>query len=355
MMSVREQLGYWTLALVVFILLVWVLADALLPFVLGMGLAYLTDPIANWMERKGMGRIVATVLITLFSVAGVVLAIVLVIPMVAEQVRDLVQQVPALIEAGRVKAAEYLPQIDRDGSVLKRAVKAFGESAKGWSVEIVKHIWSGGMALISFVSVIVVTPVVAFYLLLDWHRLVGAIDDFLPRDHRPTIHRLTRDLDNVLAGFIRGQLTVCLLLGTFYAAALMIVGLKFGLLIGLFAGLISFIPFVGSIMGGLLSVSVAAAQFWEDPVWILVVAVIFGIGQMIEGNYLTPKLVGGKVGLHPVWLLFALSAFGAMFGFVGMLIAVPAAAMIGVVARFLMEQYKEGRLYRGNRDSSSPS
>lgn len=349
-MPVREQLGYWTLALVVFILLVWVLADALLPFVLGIGLAYLTDPIANWLERKGTGRILATVLITFISVSGVVVAIVLVLPMLVEQVRDLVLQVPALIEAGRAKAAEFLPQFDRDGSIVKRAMTALGENAKSWSVAIVKQIWSGGLALINFVAVVVVTPVVAFYLLMDWNRLVAGIDDFLPRDHRKTIHRLARDLDNVLSGFLRGQLTVCLLLGAFYAIALMSVGLNFGLLIGLFAGLISFIPFVGSIMGGLLSVSVAAAQYWEDPVWILVVAVIFGVGQMIEGNFLTPKLVGGKVGLHPVWLLFALSAFGALFGFVGMLIAVPAAAMVGVVARFLIEQYKEGRLYRGNGD-----
>ena len=196
------------------------------------------------------------------------------------------------------------------------------------------------------------TPVVAFYLLVDWKKLVDGIDDLLPRDHRDTIHRLVRDLDQVLAGFIRGQLTVCLLLGLFYAVALMIVGLNFGLLIGLFAGLISFIPFVGSIVGGLLSVTVATVQYWEDPVWILVVAVIFGIGQMIEGNFLTPKLVGGKVGLHPVWLLFALSAFGALFGFTGMLIAVPAAAMIGVVLRFLLEKYKKGRLYRGGTSGS---
>ena len=221
------------------------------------------------------------------------------------------------------------------------------ENAQAWSVAILKHIWSGGVALVSFVAVVVVTPVVAFYLLMDWRRLVQGIDDLLPRDHRKTIHRLAGDLDRVLAGFIRGQLTVCLLLGSFYAIALMMLGLNFGLLIGLFAGLISFIPFVGSILGGLLSVSVAIAQYWEDPVWILAVAIVFVIGQMVEGNYLTPKLVGGSVGLHPVWLLFALSAFGALFGFVGMLVAVPAAAMIGVVGRFLLEQYKDGRLYRG--------
>jgi predicted PurR-regulated permease PerM len=182
---------------------------------------------------------------------------------------------------------------------------------------------------------------------MDWHRLTAAIDDLLPRDHRDTILEITRDLDSVLAGFVRGQLTVCLLLGSFYAISLMVVGLKFGLLIGLFAGLISFIPFVGSITGGVISLGVAVAQFWGDPVWIAVVAAIFVVGQAVEGNFLTPKLVGGQVGLHPVWLLFALSAFGALFGFVGMLVAVPAAAAIGVVGRFLINKYKRGRLYRG--------
>jgi len=186
--------------------------------------------------------------------------------------------------------------------------------------------------------------------LMDWDRMVAGIDDYLPRQHRDSIHIIARELDRVLAGFVRGQLTVCLIIGTFYAIALMVVGLNFGLLIGVFAGLISFIPFVGSIMGGLASLGVAAVQFWDDPVWIGVVGVIFALGQVAEGNFLTPKLVGNRVGLHPVWLLFALSGFGAVFGFVGLLVAVPAAAGIGVVGRFLLGQYKGGRLYQGSRD-----
>jgi predicted PurR-regulated permease PerM len=158
----------------------------------------------------------------------------------------------------------------------------------------------------------------------------------------------------VLAGFVRGQMTVCLILGTFYAVALMLVGLNFGLLIGLFAGLISFIPFVGSIVGGALSIGVALAQFWGEWVWIGAVAAIFVAGQAIEGNFLTPKLVGDKVGLHPVWLMFALSAFGVVFGFVGLLVAVPAAAAIGVIGRFTLEQYRAGPLYHGAAPPSGP-
>lgn len=353
MMSVREQLAYWTLGLAVFILLLWLLAQALTPFLLGAGIAYLTDPVATWMERRGISRVLATTVITVFSIGAVVLSVLLLIPLIVEQVRDLIRQVPEMVDAARELGARILPQFEREDAVLRRAMDSLKGNVQNWSVSILQHLWSGGVALINFVAVAFVTPVVAFYLLMDWKNLVTGIDNLLPRDHRDTIHRLAHDLDGVLSGFIRGQLTVCLLLGTFYAVALMIVGLNFGLLIGLFAGLISFIPFVGSIVGGLLSVSVAAYQYWDDPVWILAVAVVFAVGQMIEGNFLTPKLVGSKVGLHPVWLLFALSAFGALFGFVGMLVAVPAAAMIGVVIRFLLERYKKSRLYRGSGPGDS--
>jgi predicted PurR-regulated permease PerM len=222
--------------------------------------------------------------------------------------------------------------------------------AEGWSVSVLQRLWSGGLAVIDFVALVVITPVVAFYLLYDWDRMIAGIDDTLPRQHRDTIHRLMGELDQVLAGFVRGQLMVCAILGTFYAVGLSLIGLHFGLLIGVFAGLISFIPFVGSIVGGLLSIGVAVVQFWDEPVMIAAVAVVFGVGQAVEGNILTPKLVGGKVGLHPVWLLFALSAFGSLFGFVGLLVAVPAAASIGVFGRFLIERYKDGRLYRGSAE-----
>lgn len=344
---VRQQLLYWGGGLVVFVLLLWVLSDALLPFVLGAGIAYLIDPVAGWLERRGMGRIWATVILTLISVAVFAVALLLIIPLVVGQIREVLSRAPEILDEVRALADRIIPDAEREGSPLYRALEGVRENAREWSVRIVGTIWSGGMALISFLTVMFVTPVVAFYLLLDWRRLIAALDDLLPREHRATIRSLARDIDHVLNGFLRGQLTVCLILGTFYAVALEVVGLNFGLLIGLFAGLVSFIPFVGSISGGVLSLGVAAVQFWQEPVWIFVVAAIFAIGQLVEGNFLTPKLVGDSVGLHPVWLLFALSAFGALFGFTGMLVAVPAAAVIGVVSRFLIARYKEGRLYRG--------
>ncbi|MGH7004031.1 MAG: AI-2E family transporter, partial [Alphaproteobacteria bacterium] len=185
------------------------------------------------------------------------------------------------------------------------------------------------------------------YMLLDWDRMVDKIDQLVPREHVYTVRSIARDMNKAIAGFVRGQGTVCLLLGMIYAVGLTIVGLNFGLLIGLFAGLISFIPYVGSLVGLLLALCVALVQFWPEWGHIVGVAVAFGIGQFIEGNILQPKLVGSSVGLHPVWLMFALFAFGSLMGFTGMLIAVPTAAAIGVLVRFVINRYQKSPLYTG--------
>lgn len=352
-MTVSQQMRWWGAALVVLILMLWLLAEALFPFLLGAAIAYLTDPLADWLERRGFSRVMATILITLASLGIVILAILLVLPMLIEQVRDLIMIAPVWAEQARAVLREIIPEVRSESEVLSRAMADLGEGLQEWSMGLLKSAWAGGMALLGFIGVMLVTPVVAFYLLMDWDHLVRAIDDNLPRQHRETILRIARDLDRALAGFVRGQMTVCLILGTFYAVSLMLVGLNFGLLIGLFAGLISFIPFIGSIVGGMLSIGIALAQFWGDWMWIALVAAIFLGGQAIEGNFLTPKLVGDKVGLHPVWLMFALSAFGVAFGFIGLLIAVPAAAAIGVIGRFLLEQYRAGPLYSGRPEPAA--
>lgn len=349
-MTVQEQVRYWGIGLAVFVVLLWLLADALLPFVMGAAIAYLTDPWADWLEDHGLSRILATVVITVCSVGAVIVGVLLVVPLLVEQVQQVVDRVPAYIEQGREVMVKWLPEAEAEGSFLYKALNNLRENAQSWSVGLLQRVGSFGIAVANLLAVVLVTPVVAFYLLMDWDDMVAGIDDYLPREHRDEIRYIAAELDRVLSGFVRGQLTVCMILGIFYAVALMVVGLNFGLLIGVFAGLISFIPFVGSIMGGLLSIGVAISQFWDDPVWVAVVAVIFGIGQVVEGNFLTPKLVGDKVGLHPVWLMFALSAFGVVFGFVGLLVAVPAAAAIGVVGRYMLERYKGGRLYQGSHE-----
>jgi predicted PurR-regulated permease PerM len=349
-MTVGEQLRWWGIGFLVFILLLWLLTDTILPFVLGAALAYLTDPVADALERRGFSRLLATIIISLAVVGIGILALILVIPLLIDQVQNAVANAPGYVEWLREAVTAQLPSLADEESALRGALEGLRTRADDWSVSVLKKLWSGGLAVIDFVSLIVITPVVAFYLLYDWDRMVATIDDHLPRQHRDTIHEVAGDLDRVLAGFVRGQLSVCAILGAFYALLLTLIGLQFGLLIGAFAGLVSFIPFVGSILGGVLSVGVAVVQFWGEPAWIAAVLAVFVVGQMVEGNFLSPKLVGGQVGLHPVWLIFALSAFGSLFGFVGMLVAVPAAAAIGVISRFLLRQYKEGGLYRGSAE-----
>jgi predicted PurR-regulated permease PerM len=349
-MTMGEQFRWWGIGFAAFILLLWFLSDAILPFVLGAALAYLTDPLADRLERVGLSRILATVVITVGALGLAVLALTLIIPTLIHQVQNVIADVPAYVESFRELIATHLPRLFDDEAALSSTMEKLRARADEWSVSVLQGLWSGGLAVIDFVALVVITPVVAFYLLYDWDHLIAGIDENLPRQHRDTIHGLMRELDRVLAGFVRGQLSVCAILGAFYAVALSLIGLQFGLLIGAFAGLVSFIPFVGSILGGVLSLGVAVAQFWGEPQMIAAVAAVFVAGQVVEGNFLTPKLVGGQVGLHPVWLMFALSAFGSLFGFVGLLVAVPAAAGIGVLSRFLFEEYKRGRLYLGSAE-----
>jgi predicted PurR-regulated permease PerM len=226
------------------------------------------------------------------------------------------------------------------------------EGAK-WIVTFLASIWAGGQALFSIVTLIVIAPVIAFYVLYDWHKMIAKVDSWVPRKNRETVRELAREIDRAIAGFVRGQAGVGLILGAFYAVALTLAGLNFGFLIGMISGLISFIPYVGSLTGLLLASVVAIAQFWPEWKWILLIIAIFFSGQFLEGYILQPKLVGESVGLHPVWLMFALFAFGYLFGFVGLLLAVPLAAAMGVVIRFGLRQYMASTLYTGGAPPKS--
>ncbi len=346
-LSTGEQLRYWGLGAVVFVLFLWLVGDTLLPFLVGMTIAYFLDPVADRLEAAGFSRLWATVVITAGLLFTTTMVLVLLIPVAVDQTQALIEVAPSYAETLREGLAARFPELLEEGSALRDAINTTTQTLRDRIPTIANQILTSGLAVFDFFVLLVIAPVVAFYMLMDWDRMIAKIDGWLPREHRPTIRRLAGQVDDVLAGFVRGQLTVCLILGTFYAIALTVVGLQFGLIIGLFAGLISFIPFVGSIVGGALSVGVALFQFWGDPIWIVVVLAIFVVGQMVEGNILTPKLVGESVSLHPVWLMFALAAFGSLMGFTGLMIAVPIAAVIGVLARFGLEQYMKGRLYRG--------
>ncbi|WP_171235490.1 AI-2E family transporter [Ruegeria sp. HKCCA6837] len=346
-LPVKDQLRYWGVAAAVFALILWALGDVLLPFVIGGAIAYFLDPVADRLERLGLSRMAATAIITVVGVLGFVLAILMVVPALITQLLDLVDVLPALFKELRGFIEKQFPSLlDRESSTHQMLV-SFGDTLKSKTGDVLQTVLTSLGSAINIVVLLVIVPVVAVYMLLDWDRMIARIGELLPRDHAPTIKRLAVEIDAVLASFVRGMGTVCLILGTYYAVALMLAGLQFGLIVGFIAGLVTFIPYLGALIGGTLAIGLALFQFWGDWAHIGLIAGIFAIGQVTEGNFLTPKLVGNSVGLHPVWLLLALSVFGALFGFVGMLIAVPVAAALGVLARFATSLYLDSRLYTG--------
>ncbi|MBL1436169.1 MAG: AI-2E family transporter [Rhodobacteraceae bacterium] len=346
-LSTNKQLKWWGISAIMLVLVFWVLGGAFLPYIAAAAIAYFLDPVADRLEKIGLSRLWATIVISTITAMLVFLAVLLVLPLLIDQLMGLAKAAPDLVAQFQKWLGERFPQLFVEDSMLRRGLLSLQNLLKDQSLMLVNGVLNSSLAVFDFLILLVITPVVSFYLLLDWDKLVAKIDSWLPREHLETIRGLASNIDRVLAGFVRGQITVSAILGSFYAISLVLIGLQFGAVIGLVAGLISFIPFVGSIIGGSLSIGVAVFQFWDDPIWIGVVAAIFIIGQFFEGNILSPKLVGGSVGLHPVWLMFSLSAFGALLGFVGLLIAVPVSASIGVIGRFLMERYMEGPLFKG--------
>ena len=346
-LPVKDQLRYWGLATAIFVLILWLLGDVLLPFVIGGAIAYFLDPVADRLEKFGLSRVGATAIITVFGVLLFSLMILLVVPTLITQLIDLIDVLPSLFKELRAFIERQFPAILDAESSTHQFIVSIGETLKSKTGDVLQTVVASLGSAINVVVLVVIVPVVSVYLLLDWDRMIARIDELLPRDHAPTIRKLGRDIDNVLASFVRGMGTVCLILGTYYAVALMAVGLQFGLVVGFIAGLVTFIPYLGALIGGTLAIGLALFQFWGDWASIGLVAGIFALGQVTEGNFLTPKLVGSSVGLHPVWLLLALSVFGALFGFVGMLVAVPVAAALGVLARFATSQYLSSRLYTG--------
>ncbi len=346
-LPVRTQLKYWGIASVLFLVAMWYLGDAILPFVLGAAVAYFLDPVADRLEALGTSRAVAVTLITLLVLVILVAMVLLVVPTLTQQAVTLFETAPKLFEDLQAFLTKRFPELVDEDSVLRKSLLAVGETIRDRGGQVLESVLSSAASLLNMLTLLVIVPVVSFYLLYDWDRMVARIDDLLPRDHAPVIRQLAHDIDSVLAGFVRGMGTVCLVLGVFYAVALMLVGLQFGLVVGAVAGLLTFIPYLGAIIGGILAMGLALFQFWGEWINIALVAGIFMVGQAAENNVLTPNLVGNEVGLHPVWLIFALTVFGSLFGFVGLLVAVPVAAAIGVILRFVVQQYKNSRLYQG--------
>ena len=352
-MTFERQFVFWLAALAVFVLMLWLLSEILLPFVAGAAIAYLLTPVTDRIESVGVNRLAAALSIITLVVMAIVLLILLVAPILGGQLASFIDNIPGYVTRLQSLLSDpSRPWVQKLLGASFSADKSIGDlvtQGVGWLTAFLRSLWSGGRALVSLFSLVVVTPVVAFYLIYDWHRMIRTADSWVPLQQRETVRRLAREIDAAIAGFVRGQTAVCLILGSFYAVSLTLSGLNFGLLIGLISGVITFIPYVGSMTGLILALGVAVAQFWPHWSSILTVLGIFLVGQFVEGNLLAPKLVGESVGLHPVWIIFALLGFGYLFGFVGLLVAVPLAATIGVLARFALQRYRESSLYTGEK------
>lgn len=352
-MNRSAQIRFWLIGLAAAALLMWLLRGMLLPFVAGMAIAYFLGPVADRLQRLGLARWLAALLVLLFFLVLLVIALALILPLIQSQITGLASMIPSLVDMARTRllplAQHWLTQISPgDLDRLRNAAGQYAGNAVSMIGSMIAGVLTRGIAVVDVLSLLVVTPVVAFYLLRDWHRLIALLDGWLPRDHAGAIRREVRKIDATLAGFVRGQASVCLILGLYYATALSLVGLQFGLVVGLMAGFLSFIPYVGSVVGFGTAIAIALFQYqFQFYPMVLVVIGVFVGGHIAEGYVLTPKLVGDRVGLHPVWVMFALFAGGSLFGFVGVLLAVPVASVIGVLVRFGLSRYLESRYYVG--------
>ncbi|UTO29044.1 AI-2E family transporter [Bartonella harrusi] len=358
--NIKKQVFFWLGTLIFFILFMFVFGSILLPFVAGIVLAYFLNPIVQLLEKIGIRRVFGTILITLFIIVFFVAALIILIPIITWQIQQFMSDgLPVYVNRIQTFFVEHdfdwvRRYFGSDPNELQSNIKGLLGKSSDFITSLLNSLLKSGKSIVNLVSLFVVAPVVTFYMLLDWPRMVATVDSLIPRDHLETVRSIFHEIDRAIAGFVRGQGTVCLILGGYYAIGLTITGLNFGLLIGMFIGLISFVPYIGTMSGFLLSVGVAWVQFYPDNWgWIIVVVVLFLIGQFIEGYILQPKLVGSSVGLHPVWLMFALFAFSSLFGFTGMLVAVPAAAAVGVLVRFALHTYLNSQLYSRNGNSES--
>jgi len=355
----KSLLWWWIVAFAATLFVLYVLRAMLLPFVAGLALAYFLDPVADYLEKFGMRRTPAVLIITVVFMGTSVAILLLMAPIIRNQIVSLVHNTPSYIDSGWSVLEPYLELLKhhlpaKQVTAIENAAQGFVGTAFDRIGDILTGVLSRGVAVFSLMSLFVITPVVTIYLLRDWDDIVAKVNDWLPKEEAPAIRAIARDVDLTLAGFLRGQATVCLALATVYGCGLSFVGLEAGLLVGMATGFAAFIPYAGGITGFIVAMTLALFQFDE---WTSIAGVIavFAVGQVLEGYVLTPRLVGGRIGLHPVWVLFALLAGGTLFGFAGVLVALPVAAIIGVLVRHGLRRYLNSSAYLGQKDSPSES
>lgn len=349
-MRAERQVLFWMAVALVIMLLVGLLKDILLPFVAGMVIAYFLNPLASALERAGMSRLWASILIMVGAILVFAALLVFVVPLLVTQAQQLAAALPdelirlkGLIDGwARERLGTRYPEFEAG---LARSIDSVSQNWAKIASFVASSIWDQGRAVMNFVALLLVTPLVVFYMLVDWDPMIEKINGWLPRAHAAAIRQLAGDVNQAVSAFIRGQGTVCLILGMFYAAGLTAIGVRYGLLVGVATGVMSFIPFVGWALGLITSAVLALVQFWPDYAPVMMVGALFLAGQAFDAGFLSPSIVGSKIGLHPVWLIFALFVFSYLFGFVGVLVAVPVAAAIGVLVRFALKVYLDSPFY----------
>ncbi|WP_439814198.1 AI-2E family transporter [Zavarzinia sp. CC-PAN008] len=332
---------------------IWSLGGVLTPFLIAMAVAYVFDPVADWLERRGVRRSLGAILVIIAFFVVVIAVFALFVPLVRDQAIELSKRLPGNLASLQGQVMPWLQQhlgvsagdMPASGEMLQKA----GEEGAALVGNLVAYVWSGGLFLVNLIAVLLVTPIVAFYLLRDWDHIVAEVNTWLPVEHAGTIRDLAGEVDVVLSGFLRGQGTVALTTGVLYATSYALIGLDFGIVIGLFTGLMVFVPYVGPLIGLSVAMLVGFGQFWPDYVPLLMVLGAHFTIQTLEGSFITPVVVGRSVGLHDAWIIFALLVGGTLFGFVGVLLAVPVAAAVGVVARHFVKHYMASDFYAGQQ------
>jgi predicted PurR-regulated permease PerM len=362
--SIERQVLFWAVVFAALGYALHVLGSTVTPFAAGLALGYLLDPVVCKLERLGLNRLGAALLILVVFVSVFVVILIVVAPILSSQLVTFAQRLPGYamrlqalaVEESKALLAKYgggwvgafgLSE-QLSSADIQKSIGDFVAQGAQWIVNALRSLVSGGAAVFDFLSLLIITPVVAFYILIDWERMIAEIDSWLPVEHRETLRAIAGEINQALAGFIRGQSLVCLCLGLWYGVGLTLIGLDFGFLIGFIGGLLSFVPYVGSLIALILSIGVALVQGWPNLGMLFMALAVVVSGQFLEGYVISPKLVGESIGLHPVWLMFALLAFGQLFGFVGLVVAVPAAAAVGVIARHLIGLYLASPFYRGS-------
>jgi predicted PurR-regulated permease PerM len=351
MVRLEEQTRLWLLILAFFIAAIWLLKPVLLPFLAGLAVAYFLNPAVEKLAKHGFPRWLGALVVLGAFVLVMAMLVVLALPLLQGQLGALIEAVPAYVSKLRLQylpwAEGWLSRFEPDDieKIRDAAGQSVGEAA-GWVAQTLKSVISSGIALIDALALTIITPVVAFHVMRDWAKLTSTIDALIPPRYYATIREQLSEIDATLSGFIRGQALVCLALGIIYSVGLSACGLKYGATIGIIAGVLTIIPYVGTVFGWATSFILACVQFEGNWLRIGLIMAVFAIGHFFEAYVLTPRLVGKRVGLHPVWVLFALIAGVKLMGFTGVLIAVPFAAVVGVLLRFATRQYRASSLYQ---------